>query len=80
MYPLLSEFPVRSSPSVTCRPNKTIIRMFIDLKRATGIFRNLLKTFGAGPKPKQKHGNLERLPDHLNLTYFDAFLLRGIEK
>ena len=52
--------------------------MFIRLKKASGIYSNLVKTFGTDPKPKQRQRNSYRFPDHLNLTNFDDYLLKGI--
>ena len=46
----------------------TIIRIFIRRNTATVIFINLVKNFGAGPRPKPRQRNSYNLPHQGNWT------------
>lgn len=46
----------------------TIIRIFIRRNTATVIFINLVKNFGAGPRPKSRQRNSYNLPHQGNWT------------
>ena len=40
------------------------------LKRVKGIFKNFLKTYGAGARSKHRHRNWYSVPSHQNITLF----------
>ena len=58
----------------------TIIRKFIRRNTATGIFINLVKSFGAGPRPKQRQRNSYSLPQQGNRTNVVDEGFKGIEE